>query len=667
MHFSIYVGRHGKDPVLLYDSYIIDDSSYQLTNILLRMNNEGGELSFTFPKTHYLWNSDYNSKESPLFTRRTDYVIVYKDDKWLWEGFLYDYNENINGDYDVVIAGALQYFKNVFCSLSTPINLNANGDNDIYSPYGRSGNRLWEAYTHTYPYPTHFVQYCIFVYMNRIVAQYNNRLNDLASVYASEHINFDYQKIYVHPTKSIIDVSDLNIRGRFLRITNFESCYDALEQGILDSLGGRFYITKEEIELLDACSIRTYTNSSSDMLPTQDDTIHSEKNRYVLLLNYTNKPKEYTEHQISLGKDLLEYNVNEDFELYTSVIPLGDSYNEDAPTSRAPGTSKWWFKDTHSQYNNVDQRASLGWRSYFWKKNTDGSVAMYPDGGSRYLLAESTRYTAGDIVKKYGFKECVLDLSDIAAKYPNPIDPATGELFWPIDKAPYGVPYGTDGDTWEDGRDYSSGDYIWVKKEGMVSGTYNHFLYCCIRDHKANANNCPKPDSMGAESDTYWDELDTHEHIKADPELEKAYGFVIAWKKYNAGKGRGAVGTRGWDSLSDYYLTNATWYPEDNPMLCEHAYMQDYMAAFSIIAKDFLENQQFNTLILEISVSLVLYDNILSLLGNKVPVSADLFGNNVKMFEVSEIELNISNINSSTIRIGGEQVNFTSLLRVKQK
>lgn len=676
MRFTIFVGRHNVDPLLLYDSYAVDSVAMLLYNISLKMNNDGGELTFTFPKNHYLWNSEYNSKENPLFTKPTDYVIVYKDNLWFWEGFLSDYYENMIGDYEVTISGALQYFKHIFCSLSTPVNIfrEKSQTDDIYTPHKKPSATRWWTTAGTKP---SFIKYCIFVCMNRIVAQYNERLNDLASEY---NMNFNYQKIYVHPIESIIDVDSINVYGRYYQITNFENCYDALQNTITSSFGGRFYITKKTINLKEACDIYSYIDTDhghfAEDLPTQDRKVTGEEpEKEVLLLNYTNKYEILSDNLVSLGDNLLEYNINEDFELYTSIIPLGDPYQEKTVTSGSPPNSRWWMKDYHGVYDAVEQKASLGWRKYIRINSTYGpGQKVYPYGGSRYFLPNIVSHSS-DIVMKYGFREAVIEFSEIAIKYPSPINPATGKLYGGGITGTYGFPLGT---TWVKGRDYKSGDCIWIKRAKQEQGKYNYFLNMCIQDHTATDDDSPIEGHVGANSHQYWEEIDTYERITKDEETEKKYGFIIAWKHYNMVLGIPNVSSRHWLTNggviepTNYYIEDTAWDPYEEEVPCDHAYIQDYMAALEVLADDFLRNQQFDNLKLEISASLLSKQNqngidITTLLGNKLLVSADLFGTNIKPYEVSEVDLVISDINSSTIRLGGEQVNLTSLLRVKQK
>ena len=94
------------------------------------------------------------------------------------------------------------------------------------------------------------------------------------------------------------------------------------------------------------------------------------------------------------------------------------------------------------------------------------------------------------------------------------------------------------------------------------------------------------------------------------------------------------------------------------------------MRALRILSLDYLDNQQFDNLILKVEASMISRESgtvfdVLSCFGNKLPVSANLFGKNLKPYEVTEISLKIDDIDSSVLSLGGQQVALSSLMRNK--
>ena len=122
--------------------------------------------------------------------------------------------------------------------------------------------------------------------MHKICRQYNNRLNDIARDIYEGSVILTHQKIYCHPTESVIDISGIKTPTHFSRIVNFESCHTALQTRLVDDFGGYFYITKKEIPMADVVS-NIFDYNGNTMEAQDNDNPSGTKN--VLLLNYTSK------------------------------------------------------------------------------------------------------------------------------------------------------------------------------------------------------------------------------------------------------------------------------------------------------------------------------------------------------------------------------------------
>lgn len=651
MQFQVFAGRYNTSPKLVYDSLIINDPKMRILNPSIRMNYYGGSFSFTFPKSHYLWESDKVSSE-PLFCRRTDYVIILKDGEWLWEGFPVSYNENINGDYDVICDGAYKYMDNAFYPLSNPLNLTYS-NNIQYTPL-KSDNSKWWNSEDLLP---SFIRFCFFMFMHKMCRQYNDRINDLARDTYERTVTLDHQKIYCHPTESVIDVSGIKAPAHFSRIVNFESCREALQKRLADDFGGYFYITKKEIEMSDIVSnIFDYNGQS---MGSQDNDNPSEK-KMVLLLNYRGRSSVIEDDVIYLGQNLLDYNVSEDFDIATAVIPFGDPYNDDHNPNNGTGESRWWMKDDASIFNDIDQRATMQWSSFGFKLGgKNGSRRIYsPNGGSRVFLPYITGYHQYSVrnmnlVRKYGLRDVIVEFDEVAVKFPY----TPSNVNW--NHPQYGCPH-DNAHYWSDAHvAYAAGSFVWFDIEH--SGQTYSYLYACLQDHYSDST---KPPDSNPNSKFYWEQVGYLNDMNNNP---SEYKFIAAWPYYNAINGVDGY----WKTMNDY-LDSPNYWDSAEVIPCDYWYIINYVRALRILSLDYLENQQFNNLILNIETSMITHNSddpldMFSLLGNKLPVASDLFGKNLKPYPVTEININIEDINSSTMTLGGEAVLLSSLLRIKQR
>lgn len=648
MHFQVFAGRHNASPQLIHDSLIVNDPTMRICNPSLKINSDGGSFSFTFPKKHVLWESDKITTD-PLFCRRTDYVIIFKDGEWLWEGFPVSYNENLDGDYDVVCDGAYRYMDNVFYPLSNPLNLTY-APSVHYTPLKPSSAGLsawWSSES--------FGRFCFFMFMHKICRQYNNRLNDIARDVYEGSVGLTHQKIYCHPTESVIDISGLKTPTHFSRIVNFESCHTALQTRLVDDFGGYFYITKKEIPMADVVS-NIFDYNGNSMESQDNDNPSGTKN--VLLLNYTSKSLVLEDNIVYLGENLLDYNVSEDFDIATAVIPFGDPYNDDHKEGSATGESRWWLKDDASVFNDIEQRATYQWTSFEFRYGGKVHRRIYsPTGGSRVFLPFITSYNQGTpiystrnlkVVRKYGMRDAIVEFDEVAVKFPYT------PYHW--DNSTYGCPH-TDANHWSPGhRPYAAGSYVWHDIEGPGAGQWTHYLYICIRDNYSESSNAP---SGSANGDLYWEQIIDLGHI------DNSYDFITAWPYYAAQNNN----ITGWKNLDDY-LNSPNYWDSAELIPCDYLYVTSYAQALKILSLDYLENQQFDNLILDVTASMITPNSqgqldVFSLFGNKLPVASDLFGKNLKPYPVTEININIEDIISSTVTLGGEAVPLSSLLRTK--
>ena len=467
--------------------------------------------------------------------------------------------------------------------------------------------------------------------------------------------NVRYQKIYCHPIESVIDISGIQVPAHFSRIVNFESCREALQKRLADDFGGYFYITKKEIDMSDVVS--NIFDYSKESMGSQDDSNPSGR-KMVLLLNYKSGSSVMEDDVIYLGHNLLDYNVSEDFDIATSVIPFGDSYNNDHHPYNGTGESRWWMKDDASIFNDIDQRATMQWSSFGFKfGGKSGNRRIYsPKGGSRVFLPYKPNNEISirnmNLVRKYGLRDVIVEFDEVAVKFPDTPD----GIKW--NHPQYGCPHDNT-HYWSAAHvAYAAGSFVWydIEHDGR---TYS-YLYVCIQDHYSDSEKSPYSNTN---SEFYWEQVGYLGDMENNP---SEYRFIAAWPYYNDQNNVDGY----WKTMNDY-LDSPNYWDSAEVIPCDYWYIINYVRALRILSLDYLENQQFDNLILNIETSMITHKagdplDVLSLLGNKLPVSSDLFGKNLKPYPVTEININIEDINSSTMTLGGEAVPLSSLLRTKQ-
>lgn len=475
---------------LLYDTTVNTDYDMQISSPRLSMIfGEAGSFTFTFPVKHRLYGTSWRGH--PFLCGKNDRVIVFKDGKWLWEGCPTDYEKNLFGDYSITCTGGLDYLKGVTMPL-----------------------RVVAKQTRTTPKDS-----IIRSVIDGVLSYYNARIDELNARFNLGNSGILHKKIFTGHVSTV--QNGRNLVNTFIAISNFETCFDVLKTNVIDPFGGYFYMT----------------------VGTDGYLRLNYSEQGLTGLNGTSRGI------IKLGGNLLDYNISEDFNLCTSVIPLGDEYKE-----KGTDGARWWFKDNSPEYYDITQRATINGLNH-----GDGTTGTY---GSRiYLGANSTENAL--LVKKYGFNEVVLDLKDVAAKYPG------------------------------------------------------------------NAGS-----SVG--------------------------GWEYYYAQYHVAE---------WRSLADYLGESGAWkvyetVPDDLN------YKSDYQKALLIYGRDYLENQQFNKLILSLTASDidcedVYNEDLARSLGYWTNVSADLFGRNVKQYLVTEVDIPLDSPQNVNIILGGEETSLTKMIRYK--
>lgn len=570
------------DNVLLYDSSCVNEHIKQLQSPVVGIDKEGGSLSFSIPREHDSWAMFENG----VVLKRTSQITIFENNKWLWEGFITDYNKDLLGNYKISCSGALQYLKNTTFPLENIVNVSKNDRETTVD----------------------FAKRALSSFMKKIVTQHNNRINDLNSIgYSSSSSVLEHQKIYFDKSSAYsIELSDdIAFPDHFSRIVNFESCYDALQKRIVDDFGGFFYLRRAKV------NIDAY-------IADQDNTLSQGITNYLLLLCYKERSEVISNSIVYLGHDLLDYNISEDFDLATAAIPLGDTYDENHP-----GESRWWLKDERSVFYDITQRAN-----YAWRERQTGTHPFYPTGGSRVFLP-SDAFGASEIVSKYGMRDVILEFDTVVAKYPD-------------------IPLWVG-----DGRQYVIGQVVKYSPDG--SAPYNQ--YDVKVAHVSSDNLTP---------------------TAATNYFEKRQSEYFAWEYYMHVRG---LSEMKWANKKDYL--GETWYngtkyfdvrqskTGSGQGSSEGQYIQEYMCALRILAEDYLTDQQFNKLVLDISVSKISSSedgeavDVKTALGNQLPVSASLFGDNAKPYEISSISIPLNDDSQSRLTLGGEETKITNLMTTK--
>lgn len=539
--YKVYVNGE-----VLYDSLPIMEDDLRIYSPVLTLNKEGGVFEFTLPKGHPLWSVKSSRHPGALFLSKIDQIIVENENGWLWEGFPSDYSEDYSGNWHIVCQGGLHYLEDAVVGLVHVVNYTKNSgeSNDAY------------------------LARCIKRFTESMCNHHNGRLDEIKSRFG---VNLDHQKIFCN-SDSVFDVTGGIPPYHFSRITNFENCYDALDGRIVSDFGGYFYLTKKN---------------------------------GVLVINYCLSPKVLPNATVILGKNLLDYNVSEEFTVATSAIPRGNAYDENHP-----GESKWWLKDERSAFYDIEQRASYQWREY----NT--SSPKYPTAGSRVYLPNSPANT--EPVQRYGFNDVIIEFDSVVAKYPGRSNNR------------------------DNGWAYYLTDNRWKSGERYLQG--QRFFY-----------------SVGNSTNVY-EVLTTHYSTASNPPNKATTLYAL----YESN-----ISTPYWLSISDYLGETPTWNIHET-VSNDKEYVQDYMAALRILTVDYLENQQYNKLVLSISASKVSYTEDGELdpaicFGKKLPVSADLFGTNLRPYEVTEVSITIDDDSQSTFTLGGEDTKITRLVRERSR
>lgn len=618
MRYSVYARKSNGDTFLLSDSLLIDDGTRRIYNPSLTLDFDGGQFSFTLPQEHVLWD-----QKDDILGQRTTAIIIEKDGQWLWEGFPTDYSMDLYGNYQVSCSGALKYLDNVVYPLSQPLNITADGVSDL-TTHLRNG---------------------IIIFTKKVLQKHNDVLNDFNTYGVSD---ISHQKIYYSAQDSVIDVGTSKGPYHFARIVNFETCLEALKKRIVDDFGGHYYLTKKTITLTPA------------EFQDQDRSITSEVTKEVLLINYRIPSETVYGTSVYLGHNLLEYNVSEDFQLATAVIPFGDDYDDNHHgESPAGGNSKWWMKDGASAFEGITQKASYQWHhgAYDYakrsKQDDEGATHYYdvytPTGGSRVFLPNVDSISEAAI-QKYGFRDEIIEFGSVVAKYPEMNGTATG---------PYGVPYNNN-NKWSAGHVYYKyGSYVWY--DVSHDGSVGHFLYVCKKSHTSDLNKTPH--DSGINSFIYWNQVGSLNDVGS-----KEIDFITGWKHYAETH---TNFNDDWLSIDDYLNAPNYWKPGEET-LTDWWYIEDYTRALRILALDYLQNQQFSKLVLDISVDMVSSEDgsildYTDFLGKKLPVSATLFGSNLKPYEVTQVSIPLDDISSTRLTLGGEIQSLTKSILIKQQ
>lgn len=530
---------------ILYDSIPVFEDSLRVYSPVLTLNKEGGLFEFTLPKGHPLWSVQSTRHPGILFMSKIDQIIVENENGWLWEGFPSDYSEDYSGNWHIVCKGGLHYLEDAVVSLVHVANYTKNSDesNDAY------------------------LARCIRRFTESMCNHHNERLDEIETRFG---VNLDHQKIFCNGD-SVFDVTGGIPPYHFSRITDFENCYDALDKRIISDFGGYFYLTKKN---------------------------------GVLVINYCLSPKILPNATVILGKNLIDYNVSEEFVMATSAIPRGNAYDENHP-----GESKWWLKDERSAFYDIEQRASYQWREY------NNSSPKYPTAGSRVYLPTSPANV--ELVKRYGFNDVIIEFDSVVAKYPGRYNNRDN-----------GWEYYLADNMWSSGKEYPQGKRFFYRVGSSIN-VYESLVY-----HYSKASEPPTTTSMYALCET---------------------GISMPY----------------WLSIADY-LGESPWWNTHETVSDDRAYVQDYMAALRILAVDYLENQQYNKLVLNISASKISYNEDGELdpvicFGKKLPVSADLFGTNLRPYEVAEVSITIDDDSQSMFTLGGEDTKITRLIRERSR
>ena len=530
---------------ILYDSIPVFEDSLRVYSPVLTLNKEGGLFEFTLPKGHPLWSVQSTRHPGILFMSKIDQIIVENENGWLWEGFPSDYSEDYSGNWHIVCKGGLHYLEDAVAGLVHVVNYTKNSDesNDAY------------------------LARCIRRFTESMCNHHNERLDEIETRFG---VNLDHQKIFCNDD-SVFDVTGGIPPYHFSRITDFENCYDALDKRIISDFGGYFYLTKKN---------------------------------GVLVINYCLSPKILPNATVILGKNLIDYNVSEEFVMATSAIPRGNTYDENHP-----GESKWWLKDERSAFYDIEQRASYQWREY------NNSSPKYPTAGSRVYLPTSPANV--ELVKRYGFNDVIIEFDSVVAKYPGRYNNRDN-----------GWEYYLADNMWSSGKEYPQGKRFFYRVGNSIN-VYESLVY-----HYSKASEPPTTTSMYALCET---------------------GISMPY----------------WLSIADY-LGESPWWNTHETVSDDRAYVQDYMAALRILAVDYLENQQYNKLVLNISASKISYNEDGELdpvicFGKKLPVSADLFGTNLRPYEVAEVSITIDDDSQSMFTLGGEDTKITRLVRERSR
>lgn len=614
MAYTLYVNDD-----LLYDSFPINEDDLRIYSPTLDLDKEGGSLSFILPKGHPLWNLQSTRHSGALFTSSLDQIILLQDGVWVWEGFPSEYDQDLVGNYRVTCSGAINLLKNIVIPLGNPVNVTINVGEDKSA----------------------FLERAIKAFTTAIVGRYNDRIDEFSTRFS---MDLSYQKIFCNAS-SIIDVADGIPPYHFSRICNFENCYDALQKRIIDDFGGRFYLTK--------------VNGN-------------------LVINYQLKPCPLEGASIYLGKNLLDYNISETFELATSVIPRGESYNENHP-----GDSKWWLRDERPAFYDIDQKADYRWAKGEYTKDVKGR--MYPTGGSRIFLPNVPENIP--IAQKYGMRDVILELDNVVAKYP-------------VKRPNYNIPF----PDWRAGVKYTVGDCVWhtYPTPDPHTGEYNDFLYVVLKSHTSVAGSLEPERDRGV----YYDQIDDpwHDAMYGWPSYYQEHYFNTNSYSYKKGDrffykdgdelniyevlqdhtSRANLSPPGlftsyyalfakniesvtWLSKKDYLGESPNWDTADT-QVADWCYVEDYCKALWILGIDYLTNQQFDSLKLDVEASKISFDgeeelDIMACIGCAIPVSADIFGGDMKPYEVTGVSIPLDDDASARIILGGEDINITKLVR----
>lgn len=731
---------------LLYDSLLVNETDMQIIDPVLSIDVEGGSFSFIVPTSHRLWGS-YFSKFSDdsylLFTRRTDTVVINKNGHWLWEGFISDFSSDLEGSYNVTCTGSLRYLENAKIPLRQVLNR-------VRSDSETKKEHFEKAYK---------------IFISRILKHYNDRINEFSERYG---VDLSYQKIYYSPAISKIEIPEnIQVPWHFSRIVNFESCYDAIYNHFANDFKGFFYLTKSFAHILDP---NVYGPTGSY---PQDGSITNAITRDILIINFKCSYEVMDKLVVHTGNHLLDYNVSDSFDLVTSVVPRGAGYTERA--NDEDFSSKWWMRDDHAAFDNIDQYANLGWglgEHYYINKNL---LTQEPRGGTRIYIPKLA--SLEEVIKKYGYKEAIVDFGDdVVAKFP--YDQANR----PIGDKAYGYPLGDKSTsylsedsgrrycTWKKNHKYYAGDIVYDGVYKTVATNIEDVLvyaYVCRHTHISSSS---RTGDLSFEDTEYWEQdalvginsvdnnrTDTHNvtgvYKCAPPEIGHSYDsqgpyclgnneggsgtkypivyldtdFIVPWHLYYKEKYKEWAENKnyseqnkvqstnsdgfvclyeclkahtsdssttparrpdlwmripfGWDTIEDYNNARNSWLdrvadPENKKYISEWFYVEDYTRALRILGLDYLQNQQFDDLVLSITSDMVIVEEItdeeegisdLTIyymhIGDQIPVSASLFGDNLKPYPICQVSFNLLDDNQSQLMLGGRSSDLTTLIR----